>query len=100
MAKVAIDLEPLEDRVIVLPDVEGPARRGSIIIPENAKEKPTRGVVMAVGPGRIEKGERIPTGITEGDVVLYGKYHGTPLTLDDGTEVLIIRATDVLARLS
>ena len=73
--------------------------RGGLYIPDTAKEKPTQGEVIAVGPGRItDKGERIPLDIKVGDTVIYGKYSGTSYTLD-GEEVIIIKASDVLAKL-
>ena len=59
--------------------------RGGLYIPDTAKEKPTQGEVVAVGPGRIEKGERIKMELSAGDRVIYGKYSGTPFNLEDGT---------------
>ena len=93
------DTEPgREDRVVVVPDDEAETMRGGLYIPDTAKEKPTQGEVLAVGPGRIEKGERIPMEVKVGDKVLYGKYSGTNLTLE-GEEVVIIKASDILAKL-
>ncbi|HET9133170.1 MAG TPA: co-chaperone GroES [Gemmatimonadales bacterium] len=89
---------PLEDRVVLLPSEEGESMRGGLYIPDTAKEKPTQGEVIAVGPGRFEKGERVPVDLKVGDTVLYGKYSGTPFTID-GTEVIIIKASDVLAKI-
>ena len=63
-----------------------------------AKEKPTQGEVLAVGPGRIEKGERIPMEVKVGDQVIYGKYSGTPYQVD-GDELIIIKASDILAKI-
>jgi len=94
-----IKIQPLEDRVVILPDDETANMRGGLYIPDTAKEKPTQGEVVAAGPGRIEKGERIKMELAVGDRVIYGKYSGTPFNLDDGTEVIIIKASDVLAKI-
>ena len=90
---------PLHDRVVVKRIESDDKTAGGIIIPDTAKEKPTQGEVIAVGPGRYEKGERIPMELKVGDQVIYGKYSGTPYTLD-GDEYVIIKASDVLAKLS
>jgi chaperonin GroES len=97
-SKPHLKIQPLEDRVVVVPDDEAETMRGGLYIPDTAKEKPTQGEVLAVGPGRIEKGERIPMEVKVGDKVLYGKYSGTNLTLE-GEEVVIIKASDILAKL-
>jgi chaperonin GroES len=98
-AKKDIKIHPLEDRVVVLPAEETEAMRGGLYITDTAKEKPTQGEVIAVGPGRTtDKGDRIPLDIKVGDTVVYGKYSGTSYTLD-GEEVIIIKASDVLAKL-
>jgi chaperonin GroES len=73
--------------------------RGGLYIPDTAKEKPTQGEVIAVGPGRMEKGTRVPVDLKVGDSVIYGKYSGTPFQLGD-EEVIIIKASDVLAKIS
>ncbi len=74
-SKVAI--KPLEDRIVVQPlDAEQTTASG-LVIPDTAKEKPQEGVVLAVGPGRFENGERLPLDVKTGDVVLYSKYGGT-----------------------
>ncbi|HSR16034.1 MAG TPA: co-chaperone GroES [Gemmatimonadales bacterium] len=98
-AKPKIKIQPLEDRVVILPDDETASMRGGLYIPDTAKEKPTQGEVIAVGPGRIEKGERVKMDLAAGDRVIYGKYSGTPFQLEDGTEVIIIKASDVLAKI-
>jgi len=98
-AKSKVRITPLEDRVVVRPDEETETMRGGLYIPDTAKEKPTQGEVVAVGPGRIEKGDRVPMEVAVGDKVLYGKYSGTNITLD-GEEVVIIKASDILAKLS
>ena len=93
-----LKIQPLEDRVVILPTDEAEAMRGGLYIPDTAKEKPTQGEVLAVGPGRIEKGERVKMDLAVGDKVIYGKYSGTPFTTD-GDEVIIIKASDVLAKI-
>ena len=97
-SKPTLKISPLEDRVVILPSDEAEAMRGGLYIPDTAKEKPTQGEVIAVGPGRFEKGERIPVDLKVGDKVIYGKYSGTPFTAE-GEEVIIIKATDVLAKI-
>ena len=97
-SKPKTKVTPLEDRVVVTPDDEGETMRGGLYIPDTAKEKPTQGHVIAVGAGRYEKGARVPMDVKVGDKVLYGKYSGTNITLD-GDEVVIIKASDILAKL-
>jgi chaperonin GroES len=97
-ARPKLKIQPLEDRVVVMPDDEGETMRGGLYIPDTAKEKPTQGEVLAVGPGRVEKGTRVPMEVKVGDNVLYGKYSGTNITLE-GEEVVIIKASDILAKL-
>ena len=97
--KSTLKIQPLEDRVVILPADEAEAMRGGLYIPDTAKEKPTQGEVIAVGPGRFEKGTRVPMELKVGDQVIYGKYSGTPFNLEDGTEVIIIKASDVLAKI-
>lgn len=97
-SKPTIKIHPLEDRVVIMPSDEAEAMRGGLYIPDTAKEKPTQGEVIAVGPGRFEKGARVPVDLKVGDKVIYGKYSGTPFTVE-GDEVIIIKAGDVLAKL-
>lgn len=97
-AKSKAKIQPLEDRVVIMPDDETETMRGGLYIPDTAKEKPTQGEVIAVGPGRFEKGERVPMDVKVGDKVLYGKYSGTNITLE-GDEVVILKASDILAKL-
>jgi chaperonin GroES len=97
--KPKIKIQPLEDRVVILPADEGEAMRGGLYIPDTAKEKPTRGEVLAVGPGRIEKGERVKMDVQAGDQVIYGKYSGTPYEVGT-SELIIIKASDILAKIS
>jgi chaperonin GroES len=94
---MATTLKPLADRVVVKPLEEKEKKRGGIIIPDTAKEKPQEGEIIAVGPGKIsETGERIKPEVKKGDRILYGKYSGTEVTVD-GHEYLILRETDILA---
>ena len=92
-----MDLKPLEDRVVIRPlDAEEKTASG-IIIPDNAKEKPQRGEVIAVGNGKIsDMGKRSEMTLKEGDTVLYGKYSGTEVKIKD-KDHLIMRESDVLA---
>ena len=93
-----IKIQPLEDRAVILPAEEAESKRGPLYIPDTAKEKPTQGEVLAVGPGRIEKGARIEMEIKAGDQVIYGKYSGTPYQVGDD-ELIIIKASDILAKI-
>ena len=94
-----ITIHPLGNRVVIMPADELESMRGGLHIPDSAKEKPTQGEVIAVGPGRIVKGERVKPDVQVGDIVLYGKYTGMPYTLGD-VEVIIIKASDILAKLN
>jgi len=92
-----MNIKPLEDRVILKPSEAETKTSGGIIIPDNAKEKPQKGEVIAVGPGKVsDKGSKIAMTLKIGDKVLYGKYSGTEVTVD-GTDYLIVRENDVLA---
>jgi chaperonin GroES len=92
-----MNIRPLADRVVVKPMDPEKKREGGIIIPDTAKEKPMQGKVVAVGPGKIsDNGEKIPMEVKVGDVVLYGKYSGTEVTIDD-EEYLIMRESDIFA---
>lgn len=96
--KNKVKVQPLHDRVLVEPMPAEEKTAGGIIIPDTAKEKPQKGIVVAVGQGRWdEDGEkRIPLDVKVGDVVLYGKYAGTEITID-GKEYLIMRESDIYA---
>jgi chaperonin GroES len=94
--KSAAKVAPLADRVVVKPLEEAEQMRGGLYIPDTAKEKPQQGEVVAVGPGRYEKDQRVPMEVKVGDKVLYGKYSGTEVTID-GEQLLILRESDVLA---
>jgi chaperonin GroES len=94
---MAFGLEPLEDRVVVKPLEEGTQRTPTgIIIPDTAKEKPQEGEVAAVGPGRIEEGNRVPVDVKVGDRVIYSKYGGTEIKVE-GEDYLILSARDLFA---
>ncbi|MEE8250710.1 MAG: co-chaperone GroES [Gemmatimonadales bacterium] len=94
--KSKLKVQPLSDRVVLRALEESEEMRGGLYIPDTAKEKPQQGEVVAVGPGRIEKGERVPMELKKGQKVLYGKYSGTEVTIDD-EEYLIVKESDVLA---
>ena len=95
MSKISI--QPLADRIVVEALEATEEMRGTLYIPDTAKEKPMQGTVIAAGPGRrSEQGDVIPTELSVGDRVLYGKYSGTEVTVD-GNEYLIIKEGDVLA---
>ncbi len=88
-------LKPLGDRVLVKPVEEKEQKKGGIIIPDTAKEKPQEGTVEAVGPGKLtEAGERLPMNVKEGDRVLYGKYSGTEVKFGDD-QYLIMHEDDI-----
>jgi chaperonin GroES len=96
---MAVNLTPLHDRVIVKRIEEKESVKGGIIIPDSAKEKQQEGEVIAVGAGRREKGERIPLDVKPGDRVLFGKYSGTEIKIED-EELLILKEDEILAKLS
>ncbi len=95
-SKKKLGVKPLGDRVVILPKEESEEMRGGLYIPDTAKEKPQEGSIVAVGPGRFEKGVRVPMELSEGQTVLYGKYSGTEVTLDN-EQYLIVKESDVLA---
>jgi len=93
---MAINLKPLGDRVLVEPAEEKEVKKGGIIIPDTAKEKPTEGVVRALGTGKTDdNGKKIPFEVKVGDRVLVSKYGGTEIKLD-GKEYKILNADDIL----
>ena len=93
----AVNIKPLEDRVIVTLDDNEQTTASGLVIPDTAKEKPQQGTVVAVGPGkRSDTGDLVPLDIEEGQTVLFSKYGGTEVKLD-GQEYLILSARDVLA---
>jgi len=89
-------IKPLADRVVVKPIETSEVKKGGIIIPDTAKEKPMEGEVIEIGPGKMEDGKRVPTEVKKGDRILYGKYSGTEVTVD-GQEYLIMRESDIFA---
>ena len=98
MAKLSI--RPLDDRVVVSPVEAEEVTAGGIVLPEAAKEKPQRGKVLAVGPGRLlDSGDRGELSITVGDEVIYGKYGGTDIEIN-GNDIKILRESDILAKVS
>jgi len=92
MATKKLNITPLHDRVIVKPAAAEEKTAGGIIIPDTAKEKPQRGVVLAAGPGKKDE----PVSVKAGDTVLYGKYAGTEISIE-GHDYLIMRESDILA---
>jgi chaperonin GroES len=90
MAKV--NIKPLADRVVIKPSAAEEKTAGGLIIPDTAKEKPQKGTVVAVGPGKKDE----PLTVKVGDVVLYGKYAGTEISID-GDDYLIMRESDLVA---
>ena len=91
-----MNVRPLHDRIIVQRIEEGEQKIGGIIIPDTAKEKPSQGEVIAVGPGgRDESGKLIPIDVSEGDRVLFGKWSGTEVKID-GEELLIMKESDIM----
>jgi chaperonin GroES len=95
---MAVNITPLHDRVLVKRVEEKESVKGGIIIPDTAKEKPQEGEVIAVGAGKIEKGERVPLDVKAGDRILFGKYSGSEIKIDD-QEYLILREDEILAKL-
>lgn len=96
---MTVNVTPLHDRVLVRRmDSKETAKEG-IIIPDSAKEKPQEGEVVAIGPGKVEKGHRIPLDVAVGDRILFGKYTGSDITVD-GQEYLILREEEILGRLN
>ncbi len=93
-----MNLKPLDDRVVVEPLTAEEKTAGGIVLPDTAKEKPQRGKVVAVGPGRLlDSGERHPVSLAVGDEVLFAKYGGTDIEIDK-KDVKILRESDILAK--
>ena len=93
-----MDLQPLGDRIIVEVLDEEATTASGIVLPDTAQEKPQRGTVLAVGPGNLnDKGERVALDLAEGDVVVFSKYGGTEIKVDN-EDYLILRESDVLAK--
>jgi len=94
---MALNLKPLGDRLLVEPAEEKEVKKGGIIIPDSAKEKPTEGIVRALGTGKVDdKGNKIPFEVKVGDRVLVSKYGGTEVKLD-GKEYKLLNSDDILA---
>jgi chaperonin GroES len=96
---MAVNVTPLHDRVLIRRIEEKETVKGGIIIPDTAKEKPQEGEVIAVGAGKIEKGQRVALDVKAGDRVLFGKYSGTEIKIDD-EEYLILKEDEILAKIS
>jgi len=96
---MTVQVTPLRDRVLVRRLEEKETAKGGIIIPDTAKEKPQEGEVMAVGAGKFEEGKRIPLDVKTGDRILFGKYTGNDITIDD-QEYLILREEEILAKVT
>jgi chaperonin GroES len=95
---MAVNITPLHDRVLVRRLEEKESVKGGIIIPDTAKEKPQEGEVIAVGNGRREKGELIPLDVKPGDRILFGKYSGNDIKIDD-EEYMILKEDEILAKI-
>ena len=95
---MAIKLEPLADRLVVKAIERNEVTKSGIILPDTAKEKPQEGKVIAVGPGRLsEDGKRIPMDVSVGDIVIYARYGGSEIKIDD-EELIILHESDILAK--
>ena len=93
-----VHINPLSDRVVVMPEEVDDKTASGIILPDTAKEKPQMGQIVAAGPGKTsDNGNTVEMTLKAGDKVLYGKYSGTEITLNDD-EVLIMRESDILAK--
>ena len=98
MKKLKLKLKPLDDRIVVEPVDAEQMTAGGIVLPDSAQEKPQRGTVVAVGPGRLlDSGERGELSVAIGDEVIYGKYAGSDFEVE-GREVKILRESDILAK--
>ena len=92
-------VEPLDDRIVVEPMEAEEKTKGGIVIPDSAKEKPVKGKVIAIGPGRVaDDGKRIAPAVKKGDTVVYAKYGGMEIEID-GKEYMILRESDILAKI-
>jgi len=95
---MAVKIQPLADRLVVKPIEREEVTKGGIVLPDTVKEKPQEGKVLAVGPGRLsEDGKRIAMDVKVGDTVIYAKYGGTEIKIDD-EEMVILRESDILAK--
>src|SRR5712691_11403235 len=97
---ISLKIRPLDDRVVVEPLEAEEVTAGGILLPDSAKQKPQRGRVLAVGPGKLlDSGTRIALSVQKGDEVIYGRYSGSDVEVD-GREVKIMRESDILAKVS
>ncbi len=95
---MAIKLQPLDDRVVVKPIEREEVTKGGIVLPNTVKERPQEGEVLAVGPGKLsEDGKRVPLDVKVGDIVVYAKYGGTEIKVDD-EELIILNESNILAK--
>ena len=95
---MAIDLQPMADRLVVRPIEREDMTKGGIFLPDTAKEKPQEGEVLAVGPGRLtDEGKRLAMDVSAGDIVIYAKYGGTEIKIDE-EDLVILRESDILAK--
>jgi chaperonin GroES len=95
---MAIKLKPLDDYVVVKPVEEEEKTEGGIVLPDSAKEKPQKGEILAVGPGKLLKnGDRRPLSVKVGDMVLFGKWGGSEIKIE-GEELKILKESDLLAK--
>jgi chaperonin GroES len=93
-------LEPLGDRVVIKPSKREEVSKGGIVLPDTAKEKPQEGEIVAVGPGKMtDDGKRIAMDVKVGDIVVYARYAGTELKIDE-EELIVVRESDILAKKS
>jgi len=98
MAKPKVKVRPLDDRVVISPMEAEETTAGGIVLPDAAQEKPQRGTILSVGPGKLlDSGSRGELSVAVGDEVIYGKYAGTDIELD-GHDVKILRESDILAK--
>ena len=95
---MAIKLKPMADRLVVRPIEKEEVTKGGIVLPDTAREKPQEGEVLAVGPGRLsDDGKRLAMDVNVGDIVIYAKYGGTEIKIDD-EDLVILRESDILAK--
>ena len=95
---MAVKLEPMADRLVVKPIEKEEVTKSGLVLPDTAKEKPQEGEVLAVGPGRMsDDGKRVVMDVKVGDIVIYAKYGGTEIKVED-EELMILRESDILAK--
>jgi chaperonin GroES len=95
---MAVKLQPMGDRLVVKPTQSDEKTKSGIYLPDTAKEKPQEGKVIAVGPGKMsDEGKRIPMDVEVGDIIIYAKYGGSEIKLDD-EELIIMHESDILAK--